>query len=113
MQLSISLAIKHSHDAGPATAELDKLDEIMKENAHLSSTYFTTSKNTATATTAVSEVSSEIKSHFQQAGFEILKYEEIRSELPAGFRNKITGRFRSMSIEELSVTGIKCVLKKP
>lgn len=57
--------------------------------------------------------SSEIKIHFQQAGFEILKYEEIRSEMPAGFRNKITGRFRSMSIEELSVGGIKCVLKKP
>ena len=57
--------------------------------------------------------SSEIKSHFQQAGFEILKYEEIRSEIPAGFRDKIAGRFRAMSLEELSVSGIKCVLKKP
>jgi SAM-dependent methyltransferase len=57
--------------------------------------------------------SSEIKIHFQQAGFEIFKYEEIRYEMPTGFRDKITGRFRSMSIEELSVTGIKCVLKKP
>jgi len=56
--------------------------------------------------------SSEIKSHFQQAGFEILKYEEIRSEMPAGFSDKIAGRFRAMSLEELSVTGIKCVLKK-
>jgi SAM-dependent methyltransferase len=57
--------------------------------------------------------SSEIKSHFQQAGFEILKYEEIRSEMPAGFSDKIAGRFRAMSPEELSVTGIKCVLRKP
>ena len=56
--------------------------------------------------------SSEIKNHFQQAGFEILKYEEIRSEMPAGFRDKISGRFRTMYIEDLSVTGIKCVLRK-
>jgi SAM-dependent methyltransferase len=57
--------------------------------------------------------SSEMKSHFQQAGFEILKYEEIRSEMPPGFREKIVGRFRAMSIQELSITGINCVLKKP
>ena len=57
--------------------------------------------------------SSEIKSHYQQAGFEILKYEEIRSEMPVGFKDKVAGRFRAMSLEELSVSGIKCVLKKP
>jgi len=57
--------------------------------------------------------SSEIKNHFQQAGFEILKYKEIRSEMPPGFREKIVGRFRAMSLEELSVSGIKCVLRKP
>lgn len=56
--------------------------------------------------------SSEIKKHFLEAGFQILKYEELRSEMPAGFKDKIAGRFKGMALDELCVTGIKCVLKK-
>ena len=57
--------------------------------------------------------SSEIKKHFIDAGFAILKCEEIRSEMPEGFEEKIAGRFRAMPMEELKVTGVKCVLRKP
>jgi hypothetical protein len=57
--------------------------------------------------------SSEISKHFLNAGFEILKLEEIRSEMPPGFEEKIAGRFRAMPMEELKVTGVKCVLRKP
>jgi SAM-dependent methyltransferase len=56
--------------------------------------------------------SSEIKNHFIDAGFQILKYEEIRSEMPAGFKDKIAGRFKAMALDELCVTGIKCVVRK-
>lgn len=57
--------------------------------------------------------SSEIKSSFERAGFEILRYENRVAEMPVGFRKLIVGRFREMTEEELSATGVFCVLRKP
>ncbi len=55
----------------------------------------------------------EIRPLLEKAGFEILRYDLRRGRMPPGFMNQVKGRYRTMSEEELSVTGIFCVLKKP
>lgn len=57
--------------------------------------------------------SCEIRPHFERAGFEILRYENDRREMPAGFLAQVKGRFKAMSAEELSITTVRCVLRKP
>ena len=57
--------------------------------------------------------SCEIRSHMERAGFEILHYENRIGNMPAGFMKQVAGRFREMTEEELSTTGVFCVLKKP
>jgi SAM-dependent methyltransferase len=57
--------------------------------------------------------SCEIRPHFERVGFEVLSYRNATSPLPPGFRGRVAGRFRAMSDEELSVTGVSCVLRKP
>jgi hypothetical protein len=57
--------------------------------------------------------SPELRSAFERAGFEIVSYDTREEQMPDGFREKITGRFRDMNDEDLSVTGVNCVLRKP
>lgn len=57
--------------------------------------------------------SCEIRSCFEKAGFEILRYENRVGKMPDGFHHRIRGRFSKMSEQELSVTGVFCVLRKP
>jgi len=57
--------------------------------------------------------SCEIRPYFESAGFEILRYENRIGKMPEGFTNKIAGHFRGMPQEELNVTGVFCVLRKP
>lgn len=56
---------------------------------------------------------SEIRPKLERAGFEILRYEPRRGKMPPGFMPQVKGRFRAMSEEELSVTGVFCVIRKP
>ena len=57
---------------------------------------------------------SEIKKHIKEAGFEILKFHGRKEyKMPPGFSQHIKGRFAQMSEDELNITGIDCVLKKP
>lgn len=55
---------------------------------------------------------SEIRQYFEEAGFEILRYEGRKEKMPEDFRAKLKGRFSAMSDEELNITGVFCVLKK-
>jgi hypothetical protein len=57
--------------------------------------------------------SCEIRPHFERVGFEVLRYENRVARMPAGFMDRVAGRFRGMSEEELSATGVFCVLRKP
>jgi SAM-dependent methyltransferase len=57
--------------------------------------------------------SCEIRPHFERVGFEVLHYENVCGTMPAGFLRQVKGRFAAMSAEELSVTGVRCVLRKP
>lgn len=57
--------------------------------------------------------SCEIRPHFEKAGFQILSYENRMGKMPEGFKDRVVGRFREMPEEELSVTGVLCVLRKP
>lgn len=57
--------------------------------------------------------SCEIRPQFERVGFEILRYENRRGQLPVGFLHQVKGRFRAMSAEELSITTVQCVLRKP
>jgi hypothetical protein len=57
--------------------------------------------------------SNEVKTSFERAGFEILRWENRIGEMPEGFMKQIAGRFREMTEEELSATGVFCVLRKP
>ena len=45
--------------------------------------------------------------------FEVLRYENRMGKMPEGFAQQLKGRFRDMSEEELNVTGVFCVLRKP
>jgi hypothetical protein len=57
---------------------------------------------------------SEIRSLLESAGFEILRYDGTQqAELPADFGKRFKGRFSKMSEEELCVTRVDCVLRKP
>jgi len=56
--------------------------------------------------------SSEIKAIFEKVGFEILEWDEKKHPLPQNLRKKLKGKFSKMTDEDLSVTGIKCILKK-
>lgn len=56
--------------------------------------------------------SSEIKEIFKKIGFEILEWDEIKHPLPQNLRKNLKGKFAKMSDEELSVTRVKCVLRK-
>lgn len=57
--------------------------------------------------------SCEIRPYFERAGFEILRYENRIGKMPEGFMQRVAGRFKEMTEEELSVTGVLCVLRKP
>jgi hypothetical protein len=57
--------------------------------------------------------SCEIRACFERAGFEILRYDKRIEEMPKGFKKQVVGRFREMTEEELSVTGVFVVLRKP
>jgi len=58
--------------------------------------------------------STEIRHLLEKTGFEILRYDGTeRGDLPADIRNSFKGRFSSMSEEELSITRVDCVLRKP
>ena len=57
--------------------------------------------------------SSEIRTSVESAGFEILRYDERIEEMPKDFIKQVKGRFREMTEEELSITGVFCVLRKP
>jgi hypothetical protein len=54
----------------------------------------------------------EIRRCFEQAGFEILRYDVDRQPMPEGFRAKLTDKFAGPSDEELSATGVYCLLRK-
>jgi hypothetical protein len=56
----------------------------------------------------------EIRHLLEKIGFEILRYDGTeRGDLPADIRKSFKGRFSSMSEEELSITRVDCVLRKP
>lgn len=58
--------------------------------------------------------SKEIRPFFENTGFEILMYEERSLEMPIDFENQISPYFlQNMSIQELCVTGIDCVIRRP
>ena len=58
--------------------------------------------------------SSEIRTYFEKTGFEILSFDDReKAKMPAGFREKLKGRFAEMSDDELSTIRIACVLRKP
>jgi hypothetical protein len=57
--------------------------------------------------------SCEIRPYLENAGFEVLRYENQMGKMPVGFRQHLKGRFRNMSEEELNATGVFCVLRKP
>lgn len=54
----------------------------------------------------------EIRSAFENASFDILQYGVTTEEPPYGFLDTVTGRFRSMSLEDIKATGVQCVLRK-
>lgn len=57
--------------------------------------------------------SCEIRPHFERVGFEILHYENVHKEMPVGFAAQVKGRFKAMPVEELNITTVRCVLRKP
>lgn len=57
--------------------------------------------------------SCEIRPHFERVGFEILRYETRGKSLPPGFRSRLAPRYQPMSDEELGVTTVHCLLRKP
>lgn len=57
--------------------------------------------------------SCEIRPHFERVGFEVLSYENRRGTMPSGFLAQVKGRFKAMPAEELSITGVNCILRKP
>jgi SAM-dependent methyltransferase len=54
----------------------------------------------------------EMRVALERAGFEVLEAMPRRGRMPAGFVNQIRGRFREMSEEELSMTGVICVIRR-
>jgi hypothetical protein len=57
--------------------------------------------------------SCELKTIFENTGFDILQWNVIRAEMPAGFSSQIKGRFRAMPVDELNIKTVCCVLRKP
>jgi SAM-dependent methyltransferase len=55
----------------------------------------------------------EVKTALEQVGFDILKFLCEREKMPTNFKSQCKGRFARMSDEELEVTSISCVLRKP
>ena len=55
----------------------------------------------------------QIKPHFERAGFQILRFKENRDSMPEGFMEQVAPCFREMGEDELSVTTVECVLRKP
>ena len=56
--------------------------------------------------------SSEIRSHLENVGFEILRFENRMGKMPEGFARQLRGRFRDMPEAELNVITVSCVLRK-
>lgn len=56
--------------------------------------------------------SSEIRTVFENVGFEVSEWNVKKHVFPKNLRNSLKGRFRDMSDEELSITGVNCVLRK-
>ena len=51
--------------------------------------------------------------HFEKAGFQILEAAPAdTARMPAGFRQKLAGRFASMTDDELAIIRMECVLRK-
>jgi SAM-dependent methyltransferase len=57
--------------------------------------------------------SSQIKDHFVHAGFEVLMFEELRTPMPNGFQERLIDQFKAMPLDDLTVTEINCILKRP
>ena len=57
--------------------------------------------------------SCEFRPHFERVGFEILHYSNRIETMPEGFMDRVAGRFRGMTEEELNFTSVFCVLRKP
>lgn len=57
--------------------------------------------------------SCELRACFERAGFEVLAYATRSGRLPDGFRSQVAGRFQAMSDEELAITTVHCVLRRP
>lgn len=56
---------------------------------------------------------SELRASFEDAGFEILRWNLRIGEMPEDFRPQIRGRYRGMAREDLDATGVFCVVRKP
>jgi hypothetical protein len=57
--------------------------------------------------------SSEIRAQFESAGFEVLRYDCRRAQMPPGFRAQIKGRFAQMCDDDLATIGVDCVIRRP
>lgn len=57
--------------------------------------------------------SCEIRPHFERAGFEIQRYDTTAEKMPDGFRAQVKGRFTAMTDEELNITTVHCIIRKP
>jgi Methyltransferase domain len=55
----------------------------------------------------------ELREAFEQAGFEVVDYRIRHEALPDDFESQIRGRFRSMSADEWTATGVYCLLRRP
>lgn len=56
--------------------------------------------------------SSQIRGHLEKAGFEILSYENITSEIPEEFLPQLVYPFNEMSMEDLNTINVRCTLRK-
>lgn len=56
---------------------------------------------------------SEIRQCFEEAGFRVLKYDIRRGDLPDGFRQQMTGRFRQMDEADQCATGVDVFVQRP
>ena len=57
--------------------------------------------------------SSEIKATFENIGYELLVYETRSQSMPTGFENQLLKKYREMDRNDLEITEIDCVLRRP
>jgi hypothetical protein len=56
---------------------------------------------------------SEIRALFEKAGFEVLRYDCQKGQMPEGFRSRLKGRFARMPDDELNTIWVELVLRRP